>query len=192
MSRKMTREQEKAMFARMNEGYVPKRNRSTKYRTGSTSRDIKTSEIKTSKYWEGDPERHSEAAKLGWELRGLGFKKVKDEQSIQEQRKGMPLPKAKGYRGPTLYQKPDYIRYEHYENEETGVNVSIVKQITDLVEGKNKYYIYKWGGGKPTRHIGPFDTKKDAKKALLTAIFGPFAFSNGIPILPSDLTDTSD
>jgi len=67
--RKMTREQQKAMFARLGEGYVPKGNRSSKKTNKSTSRNIKTSKIKTGRYWEGEPERHSEAAKLGWVTR---------------------------------------------------------------------------------------------------------------------------
>lgn len=81
MRRKMTREQQRAMFARLGDGYTPRKNRTRSNRGRNISGKVNTATIHTGRIgdkkpkptikhlWEGDPEGHSEAAKKGWEGR---------------------------------------------------------------------------------------------------------------------------
>lgn len=42
-----------------------------------------------------------------------------------------------------------------------------MKKITNLSAHQNKWFLYVSGGGNATREYGPYETKEDAKKAIL-------------------------
>ena len=113
-------------------------------------------------YWKGEPERHSEAAKIGWELRGLGYKKIT----------------AKDFRGSKypIWQKFDEKEQKvrrlsitwHQDlnrNKKYFIEDEKIKGVKGLTGGADDLLIF--GTPVSSKTHGPYKNEKQAKKMFL-------------------------
>jgi len=113
-------------------------------------------------YWKGEPERHSEAAKIGWELRGLGYKKIT----------------AKDFRGSKypIWQKFDEkeqkvrrlsidVKTDINRNKKYFIEDEKIKGVKGLTGGADDLLIF--GTPVSSKTHGPYKNEKQAKKMFL-------------------------
>jgi len=113
-------------------------------------------------YWKGEPERHSEAAKLGWELRGTGFIRTYERKD--------------SFMTIILHPKQLTRSLDVFETFHNAKNSTASKQIDIAREHKGtqwyvRYSDFKfdpWKSNNTNVKVkGPFKTQKEAKQSIL-------------------------
>jgi len=112
--------------------------------------------------WPGDPEGHSEAAKLGWELRGLGYKKItaKDFRGSQYPIWQKFNEKKQTVRRLSITWHQDLNRDKKYFIEDEKI-----KGVKGLTGGADDLLIF--GTPVSSKTYGPYKSVEKAKKMFL-------------------------
>ena len=111
-------------------------------------------------FWQGDPEGHSEAAKLGWEMRKLGYSKIPSSQLKQNKEETSRYVKIEPYKG--MLEKMRIFSVKQEPNNTHTINDTTY--IVHKQKGQNRYEIYSTRSEKV---YGPYKSEKEAKRMIL-------------------------